>query len=107
MCFQQGGGLTRITINAVAPGPVGRGMGSAPEDRIRALARVPLLRVAQADEVAAAAMFLSSAGGRIITGHVLPVDGGASATFFAAPKTAAELVHDPDKNHELTVTTPS
>ncbi|MGJ8544645.1 MAG: SDR family NAD(P)-dependent oxidoreductase [Sulfitobacter sp.] len=80
-----------ITINAVAPGPVGRGMGSKPEDRLRALARAPLLRVAEAAEVAAAAMFLSSAGGRFITGHVLPVDGGASATFFAATKTALTL----------------
>lgn len=72
-----------ITINAVAPGPVGRGMGSQPEDRARALAHVPLMRVARAEEVADAAMFLTSPGGRFITGHVLPVDGGASATFFA------------------------
>ncbi len=73
-----------ITINAVAPGPTGRGMGSAPHDRARALERTPLRRAALAEEVAGAAMFLSSNTGRFITGHVLPVDGGASATFFAA-----------------------
>lgn len=71
-----------ITINAVAPGPVGRGMGSHPDERACALARVPLLRVADAEEVAAAAMFLTSPNGRFVTGHILPVDGGASATFF-------------------------
>ncbi|KIN71037.1 SDR family NAD(P)-dependent oxidoreductase [Sulfitobacter guttiformis] len=81
-----------ITINAVAPGPVGRGMGSQPEDRRRAISRVPLMRVAEAAEVAAAAMFLTSAGGRFITGHVLPVDGGAGATFFAGPTAAMSLV---------------
>ncbi|WP_281252716.1 SDR family oxidoreductase [Roseovarius gaetbuli] len=67
-------------MNAIAP--VGRGMGSHPDDRARALARVPLRRMARAAEVAEAAMFLTSPGGRFITGHVLPVDGGSSATFL-------------------------
>ncbi|SLN76285.1 2-(S)-hydroxypropyl-CoM dehydrogenase [Roseovarius gaetbuli] len=57
-------------------------MGSHPDDRARALARVPLRRMARAAEVAEAAMFLTSPGGRFITGHVLPVDGGSSATFL-------------------------
>lgn len=75
-------GSLGITINAIAPGPVGSGMGACAEDRSRNLARVPLRRVAKAEEVAAATMFLTSSGGRFITGHILPVDGGASATFF-------------------------
>lgn len=73
-----------ITVNAVAPGPTGRGMGSSALERIRALQRIPLRRAATPEEVAAAAMFLTSPAGRGITGHVLPVDGGATATFFAA-----------------------
>jgi NAD(P)-dependent dehydrogenase (short-subunit alcohol dehydrogenase family) len=77
-----------ITINAVAPGPTGRGMGSASNDRTRALARIPLRRAAKPEEVAEAAMFLTSTAGRYITGHILPIDGGASSTFFAAPNSA-------------------
>jgi len=85
LSFDQAFRLTQTAadLNEHAPGPVGRGMGSHPDDRTRALACVPLRRVIWAEEVAEAAMFLTSSGGRFITGHVLPVDGGASATFVA------------------------
>ncbi|PJE37924.1 beta-ketoacyl-ACP reductase [Pseudooceanicola lipolyticus] len=81
-------GPAGITINAVAPGPTGRGMGSAPQDRARALERTPLQRAADAEEVASAVLFLTSQAGRFITGHVLPIDGGASSTFFSASQHA-------------------
>jgi 3-oxoacyl-[acyl-carrier protein] reductase len=67
-----------ITVNVVAPGFVETDMtGVLPEDRKQAiLAGVPLGRLAQPEEVAAAVAFLASADAAYITGAVLPVDGG-------------------------------
>ena len=67
-----------ITANVVAPGAVRTdmtaGLGQAWEDRVTAA--VPLGRVAEADEVAAAVTFLASPEAGYITGALLPVDGG-------------------------------
>lgn len=72
-----------ITVNCVAPGPVEtalfrqtRPQGSAAEQAI--LAKIPLGRIAQADEVAHAVSFLLSDAAGFITGQVLNVDGGSS-----------------------------
>jgi 3-oxoacyl-[acyl-carrier protein] reductase len=47
------------------------------DDRLAELAAaVPLGRVADPDEIAAAIEFLSSSDGAYITGAVIPVDGG-------------------------------
>jgi NAD(P)-dependent dehydrogenase (short-subunit alcohol dehydrogenase family) len=73
-----------VRVNAVAPGPTETGMldrftGSA--DRKAALiSSVPLKRVGTPDEIAHAIVFLASDEASYITGQVLSVDGGKSAT---------------------------
>lgn len=68
-----------IRVNAVAPGAVRTGMtGEAAdlEGPSGFLARVPLRRLGEPDEVAHAVHFLASAQASYITGITLPVDGG-------------------------------
>lgn len=71
-------GSRSITANVVAPGPIETDMLAAlPDDRVAAIgAAVPLGRLGQVDEVAAAITFLASDDAAFITGAVLPVDGG-------------------------------
>ena len=66
-----------ITVNAIAPGFVDTEMTGALSEKQREaiLALIPLGRVANPGEVAAAAVFLA-ARGSYITGQVLSVDGG-------------------------------
>ncbi|QLL10708.1 SDR family oxidoreductase [Pseudomonas chlororaphis] len=72
-----------ITVNAIAPGPTetelfraGNPLGSDGEARY--LASVPMGRLGQPDEIAAAIAFLLSEQSGFITGQTLFVDGGAS-----------------------------
>lgn len=67
-----------ITVNLVAPGPIETEMLAAlDEAQIEAmLSQVPLGRVGQVDEVAAAVAFLVSESAGYITGATIPVDGG-------------------------------
>jgi NAD(P)-dependent dehydrogenase (short-subunit alcohol dehydrogenase family) len=69
-----------IRVNAVAPtwtqtGFIGQ-LEQTPElmERIRSV--TPLKRLAQPHEVAHAVLFLASPAAAMVTGHVLPVDGG-------------------------------
>ncbi len=67
-----------ITVNVVAPGPIGTDMLAALDDDRRQLiaAAVPLGRLGDPDEVAATVRFLASDQAGYITGAVIPVDGG-------------------------------
>jgi NAD(P)-dependent dehydrogenase (short-subunit alcohol dehydrogenase family) len=71
-----------ITVNAIAPGPFESKMMAATleafGDQIKATA--PLRRIGRPDDVAGAAIFLSSRAGAYVTGAVIPVDGGIATT---------------------------
>jgi NAD(P)-dependent dehydrogenase (short-subunit alcohol dehydrogenase family) len=63
-----------IRVNAVAPGVTRTAMTSAVSDEL--LRSVPLSRIAEPDEIAAAAVWLCSPQASYVTGAILPADGG-------------------------------
>ncbi|MBU0724439.1 MAG: SDR family oxidoreductase [Alphaproteobacteria bacterium] len=67
-----------ITVNAIAPGridtPLMRGVASAVNDAI--VEATPLRRLGQPQDVASAALFLTSAAAGFVTGQTLDVAGG-------------------------------
>ena len=67
-----------ITVNVVAPGFIDTDMTrELPEDAKTALlGQIPLARLGQADEIAAAVVFLASPGAAYITGETIHVNGG-------------------------------
>jgi 3-oxoacyl-[acyl-carrier protein] reductase len=67
-----------ITVNVIAPGFIETDMTAVLNDAARAelLKRIPLGRFGQAEDIAAAAVFLAGPSGRYVTGQVLTVDGG-------------------------------
>jgi NAD(P)-dependent dehydrogenase (short-subunit alcohol dehydrogenase family) len=73
-----------VTVNALAPGfietDMTAGLREHPALRERLLARVPLGRFGTPEDVAAAALFLASDAAAYITGAVLTVDGGWTAS---------------------------
>jgi NAD(P)-dependent dehydrogenase (short-subunit alcohol dehydrogenase family) len=81
-----------ITVNAIAPGFIDTRMCEMPDgghehetewfkDIYLKYGRIPLGRAGQPDDIAAAAYFLCSEDSRYVTGQILLVDGGLSATF--------------------------
>lgn len=65
----------KVTVNAVAPGPVDTEMlEGAPMEHI--LKAIPMRRVGTVDEVAATVRFLVSDGAAYITGQVIGISGG-------------------------------
>ncbi len=71
-------GSRGITVNAVAPGFIDTDMTrELPEEQRNALlAQIPLGRLGQGSEIAAAVAFLASPGAAYITGETLHVNGG-------------------------------
>ena len=67
-----------ITVNAIAPGLIETDMTGVLSDEVRQaiLGKIPLGKLGQPDDIAAAVAYLASAEAKYITGQVLAVDGG-------------------------------
>ncbi|MEC6798741.1 SDR family oxidoreductase [Photobacterium sp. S4TG1] len=72
------GARAGVTVNAIAPGYTGTAMVEAikPEVLESIKAEIPMKRLAQPQEVAAAVVFLASDAAAYITGETLSVNGG-------------------------------
>ena len=71
-----------IRVNALAPGwietPMTRELQNDTARSAKVVERVPLGRWGKPDDVAGAVVFLASDASRYITGHTIPIDGGAA-----------------------------
>ncbi|MBI3953169.1 MAG: 3-oxoacyl-[acyl-carrier-protein] reductase [Chloroflexi bacterium] len=67
-----------VTVNAIAPGFIDTAMTKGLKEELKQeiLKQIPLGRLGQPEDIAAAVAFLASEEARYITGHVLCVDGG-------------------------------
>jgi NAD(P)-dependent dehydrogenase (short-subunit alcohol dehydrogenase family) len=68
-----------VRVNAIAPGLVDTDIFAGAltdEKRLEAIRNIPMGRLAQADEIAAACLFLASDLSTYVTGVVLDVNGG-------------------------------
>ena len=67
-----------ITVNAIAPGYIETDMTNVWSDKVKeeTMKQIPLGRLGQTEDIAAAAAFLASDEAGYITGQVLAVDGG-------------------------------
>jgi NAD(P)-dependent dehydrogenase (short-subunit alcohol dehydrogenase family) len=77
-------GSSNIRVNAIAPGLIETRFAAAlvgnPTLRDHVVGRTPLGRHGQPDEIAGAAVYLSSDAASFVTGHTLVIDGGMTAT---------------------------
>ncbi len=77
-----------IRANALCPGPVDtpllQQLLADPVARARRLVHVPMGRLAQAGEIARAALFLASAESSYVNGATFLVDGGITAAYVTA-----------------------
>ena len=73
-----------VRVNAVAPGPVETGMldrfTGSPDRKSGLLASIPLRRAGKPEELADAILFLASNKASFITGHIISVNGGRTAS---------------------------
>ena len=70
-----------VRVNAIAPGAILKPAGTAPETKDDALPQNPLNRWGEADEIAAAVLYLIR-DATYTTGSVLAVDGGRRVTAY-------------------------
>ena len=73
-----------VRVNAVAPGPIETGMldrfTATPERKAALIAGVPVKRAGTPEEIAEAIVFLASSKASFITGQVVGVNGGKTAS---------------------------
>lgn len=73
-----------VRVNAIAPSWFETQLGGLihrePDYAARAMARVPVGRMGQPEELVGAVVYLASAASAMVTGHVLNVDGGTLAS---------------------------
>lgn len=69
-----------IRVNAIAPGSIvtrqTEGLLANPDVLASRIAKIPLNRLGQPEDIAGAAIFLASNAAAYVTGHILVVDGG-------------------------------
>lgn len=75
-----------VRVNAIAPGWIHsemmhKAVNADPERKNKILGRTPLGDFGNPEDIAAAAVYLSSPAAKFVTGVCLPVDGGASIGF--------------------------
>jgi gluconate 5-dehydrogenase len=75
-----------VRVNGVAPGWIAsamldRALSGDPARKAKILARTPLARFGEPDDIGWAAVYLASPAARFVSGVVLPVDGGAVDSF--------------------------
>ncbi len=92
-----------IRVNSIVPGPISdtegmRRLAPTPDALATVARNVPLGRLGSVEEIAAAAMLLSSPQAAYITGAVVPVDGGWSlgGDRVAMAAVLAQLAKMPD-----------
>jgi glucose 1-dehydrogenase len=78
-----------IRVNAIGPGSIMtdilKAVGTDREAKRRILARTPLGRIGEPDEIAGVAVFLASAAASYITGETVYADGGRLALNYVMP----------------------
>lgn len=75
-----------IRVNCVAPGFIATNMSAKaldndPQRKQKVLARTPMGKLGDPDDVAGAILYLASDAAKYVTGVILPVDGGNSIGF--------------------------
>jgi NAD(P)-dependent dehydrogenase (short-subunit alcohol dehydrogenase family) len=77
-------GPHNVRVNCIAPGLIKTDFAKAlwdnPENLKASTSRAPLGRIGIPDEIAGAAVFLSSAAGNFMTGQTMVIDGGVTAS---------------------------
>jgi NAD(P)-dependent dehydrogenase (short-subunit alcohol dehydrogenase family) len=75
-----------IRVNTICPGPTGRTLlmdnlsSTSPDVRKQMPHMIPMGRLAEPEEMAEAVIWLCSDAASFVTGHIMPVDGGMTAT---------------------------